>query len=296
MQYIFHYDLENEDLCLKAAPVLQDLHERYDLPATFFMLGRVLETRGKDLRAIFGESPLFDVQSHTYSHRMLRDNQMHGPGISLEELRKEISLGKRWVEEVFERECVGIRSGCGFYGGMSGTPERLQVIAEEGVKYISTDLRGPADSIPSGLQQAYWYSEEGFPDLLELPGHGWHDNVLKSKDQAWLLLPWPRFLEWGIPRRPAETPEEEFEVQKVWIDKALALGLDYLSLIYHPHSIYRISPDCRSIELIMKYLIDRGVSTTTYTAMYQRYAAQPEMTPGRTAWTWEGERLTGSLW
>ncbi len=295
-RYIFHYDLENPDLCLKAAPVLHDLHVKHEMPATFFMLGRVLEQKGAELRSIFGDDPLFDIQSHTYSHRMLRDSNMHGPGIPVEEVQKEISLGKKWVEDVFERECIGIRSGCGFHRGLQGESEKLGAIVEEGIKYISTDLRGPADTIPSGLVQGYWYDQDGFPDLLELPGHGWHDNVLKSRSSGWLCLPWPRYVDWGIPRRPPETPEEEFQVQKAWIDRGRELDLDYVSLVYHPHSIYAMSPDCKTVELIMQHVKEHGIPVTTYTALHKQYAAAPESVPGRDAWTWESERLSGNLW
>lgn len=296
MRYVFHYDLEHAEQCLLAAPELVRQHRERGVPATFFLLGRVLEQRGDDLRAIFGDDPLFDLQSHTYAHQMLRDNQMHGPGISHDELRREISLGREWVERVFDRPCVGIRSGCGFYRGLSGEADRLAIIAECGAQYLSSDLRGPCDSIPSGLQQAYWYADEGQPQLLELPGHGWHDNVLKAPGTShWLCLPWPPYVPWGIPGRPPATPEEEAAVQCRWIDRALELGLDYLSLVYHPHSIRRMSDDCRIVSLLIDALTERGVTCTTYTALYDDYRAAPATVPGRAAWTWEGERASGPL-
>lgn len=293
--YIFAYDLENPELCLKAAPVLVRWHERYEVPATFFLLGQVLDQKGEELRAIFGDSPLFDLQSHTYSHRMLRDSAMHGPGISLEEMRKEVALGKQRVEETFGRPCVGTRSGCGFFRGMQGEPERLSIFAGCGMKYISTDLRGPGDSIPSGLQQAYWYDEEGFPELLELPGHGWHDNVLKGFQKVQLCLPWPLAMPWGVPNRPVRTPDEEFAVQRVWISKGVALGVDFISLVYHPWSIYRLSEDCRIVELLIQYVKELGLPTITYTALYEHYAAEPQSVPGRNFWDWEVQGVQGPL-
>lgn len=296
-RYIFHYDLES-DTCLQAAPKLAELHRRYNIPATFFMLGTTLEKWGKELRAIFGEDPLFDLESHTYSHRMLKDNLMHGPGVSLEELKVEIERGIRLVEDTFERPCIGVRSGCGFYKGFRGERERLKVLWDCGVRFFSSDLRGPGDSIPAGLTQAYWYDEEGFPELLEMPGHGWHDNVLKMKQSGLafrLMLPWPLLLQWGIPNRPTETPEEELEVQKVWIERAISLGLDYLSLVYHPHSIYRMSEDCRVMELLMQYVLERGMPTTTYKQLYEYYRQHREAVPGREAWTWESEWIRGPI-
>ncbi|MDH7571588.1 MAG: hypothetical protein QHJ73_18580, partial [Armatimonadota bacterium] len=215
--------------------------------------------------------------------------------ISLEGLREELVLGKRWVEDTFERPCIGVRSGCGFFRGMQGERERLAVFAESGVRYLSTDLRGPADSIPSGLQQAYWYGEEGFPNLLEMPGHGWHDNVLKHPQPFRLCFAWPPVLGWGIPNRPVRTPEEEMVVQRAWIDRAVSAGVDYLSLVYHPHSIAAQSPDCRVAELLMLEVKARGLRTSTYTALYEEYASAPHQVPGRNAWRWEDELSTGRL-
>ena len=66
------------------------------------------------------DDPLFDVQSHSYSHRMLRDSPQHGPGVSLEDAEFEIAEGKRLVDEVFECDSIGFRPGCGFENGFCG--------------------------------------------------------------------------------------------------------------------------------------------------------------------------------
>ena len=289
-QFVFHYDLEHPELCLKAAPILAELHQKYNIPATFFMLGTVLEKKGPELKRIFGDSPLFDIQSHTYAHKVLRPSRMHGPAVDLDTLRSEIELGKRLVEDVFERPCIGIRSPYGYSNGFRGDAERLAVIVETGIEYLSSDLRGPADSIPAGLVQAYWYDLEGYPQLLELPGHGWHDNVLKQhpdRTHHWLALPWPTPLRWGIPSRPTQTPEEEFAVQKVWLNKAIEFKLDYFSPVYHPHSVYRSDPSCRVIELLMRHVREREIPTTTYSELNRRYRESPELVPGRDAWQFD---------
>lgn len=289
--YVFHYDFESEK-CVEAAPVLLALHRKYQVSATFFMLGRIVEAHAQRLKELFGDDPLFDLGSHTYSHRLLKDSRMHGPGVDLETMRSEIERGIRIVEDVFERPCLGVRTGYGFFNGFRGDVERLQIVASCGVRYLSSDLRGPGDSIPAGLVQAYWYDEEGFADLLELPGHGWHDNVLNGFFNQGPCLPWPPALPWGVPDRVPRTPEEEFEVQMTWLRRASDLGLDYFSPVYHPHSIYRKSPACETIERLLCHVVDRGIPTTTYTALYHRYAANPTALPGRSAWTWDDERAS----
>ena len=286
--YVFHYDLEDPD-CIKAAPRLAELHRAYEVPATFFMLGTALERYGDVLREVFGDDPLFDIQSHTYSHLMMKDNQMHGPGVTLEELDRQMRLGMERVEQVFERPCKGVRSGCGFYRGLRGNTERVRVIRDAGVEWLSSDLRGPVDSIPGGLVQAYTYQDDGAPGLLEIPGHGWHDLVLVDFDEKLLRMSWPLGVQWGIPNRPPRTPQEEFEVHRVWIQKAIELGLDFYSPVNHPHSVFHMSAECKTMELLMQYLAAEGIPTTTYTALYEQYTAKPESIPGACAWSWDDE-------
>jgi hypothetical protein len=121
------------------------------------------------------------------------------------------------------------------------------------------------------LGQAFHYDEEGFPDLLELPG-----RLARQRPQGLLPRPAARLAvhpPLGHPRPGPRTPEEEFAVQRVWVDRALALGLDYISPVYHPHSVYRTSPDCRVVELLMRYARHQGMATTTYGGLYHAYSA-----------------------
>ncbi len=284
-RYVFAYDLES-DICVTAARTIAEIHRRWKVPATFFILGKTIESHEQDLREIFEGDELFDIESHTYSHRLFKDSKMHGPGIDKRGVRKEVTLGRKLVENVFGSKCLGLRTGCGFYRGLQGEKEKLSVIWDSGIRFISTDLRGPDDSIPSGLQQAYSYDAEGFPDLIELPGHGWHDNVLK-REKPMLCLTWPRVLDWGIPAHPPRTPEEEVSIQKIWMEKAISKNLDCLSLVYHPHSIYRMDSDCRTVDLLIRAVRAVGMETSTYCDLYDYYSHDPEALPGREFWNWE---------
>ncbi|MDK1032347.1 MAG: polysaccharide deacetylase family protein [Planctomycetia bacterium] len=263
-QYIAAYDLESIDVGLAAAEKLVKLHRKHDIPATFFVVGKLLESDPSGFRSLLGD-PLFDIQSHSYSHKLLRDSGMHGPGCSLEEVKEEVERGKQLVEDIFGRPCPGMRSACGFTDGMKGQPEQLKIFCDAGLKFISTDLRGPADSIPSLLQQAYWYEEDGFADLLELPGHGWHDCVLKPYAIANVpIIPWPLPEPWIIPDKVPETPEEEFSVHRRWIDKAIERDLPFVSLILHPWSLVKFHPEAKTVDLLLSYVRQRGLGATTY--------------------------------
>ena len=100
-RYIAAYDTENLEHGVEAVTRLAELHRRHEAPATFFIVGQLLEREGSQYRALL-DDPLFDIQTHTYSHQILKDSRPHGPAVSLDEMEVEVGEGKRWVEEVFE--------------------------------------------------------------------------------------------------------------------------------------------------------------------------------------------------
>ena len=195
-RYIAAYDTESP-ACLAACRKIVEVHKRFAMPATFFIVGRTLDAHPAEYRELL-DHPLFEVATHTYSHRMLRDNVFCGPAISMEERRKEIFKGKEAVERVFERPCIGLRPGCGFDNALKGEPTVLELLQEAGIRYVSSLLWGPDYSLPALLTEPFSYEEDGFPDLWELPGHGWHENLLKDHNR------------WG-PRRLTLAPPSEGE-------------------------------------------------------------------------------------
>src|SRR5512133_1715599 len=107
--YIAAYDTESPR-CLAAVRKIVEVHKRFKMPATFFITGKTLEANTPEYKSLL-DNPLFEVASHTYSHKMLRENPFCGPAVSLEDKRKEIFEGKAVVEKVFGRPCVGLRPG-----------------------------------------------------------------------------------------------------------------------------------------------------------------------------------------
>lgn len=180
-RYIAAYDTESPN-CLAACRKIVKVHKQFEMPATFFIVGRTLDANPAEYREIL-DDPLFEIATHTYSHRMLRDNEFCGPAISLEEKQKEIFGGKDAVERVFERPCIGLRPGCGFDNALKGEPAVLELLRQAGIQYVSSLLWGPDYSLPALLREPFNYKDEGFPEIWELPGHGWHENLLKDHNQ-----------------------------------------------------------------------------------------------------------------
>ena len=76
-RYIAAYDTESP-ACLAACRKIVEVHKRFEMPATFFMLGRTLDANPAEYSDLL-DDPLFEIATHTYSHRMLRDNDFCGP-------------------------------------------------------------------------------------------------------------------------------------------------------------------------------------------------------------------------
>lgn len=268
-RYIAAYDTESLDGCLPAVEQLVALHRRYEIPATFFIVGTLLERDGKRYRELL-DDPLFDVQTHSWSHQMLRDSPQHGPAVPLDQVEFEIAEGKRRVEDVLERQCLGMRPGCGFEDGFAGAPQVLALLRKHGIKFVSADLRGPLGSIPNDMAQAYRYEADGYEDIWEIPGHGWHDNVLK-----WgALTTWfPPLYDFALPTRLPKTVVEVFAQEGRWLEHAVETELPFVSLVQHPWSIAKMDAGMAPTELLLVRARQLGMQFTTYLDYWKELSA-----------------------
>ena len=268
-RYIAAYDTESPS-CLAACRKIVEVHKRFEMPATFFIVGKTLEANPAEYRKLL-DDPLFEIASHTYTHRMLRDHEFCGPAVSMDEKRKEIFKGKEAVERIFERPCIGLRPGCGFDNAFRGEPEVLGLIKEAGIRYVSSLLWGPDNSLPALLREPFNYNAEGFPEIWEMPGHGWHENLLKDHN-LWgprRLTLWPPPFPEAIPHDFCKTPKDEFEVNKVFLDKAAETDKLFVSLIWHPWSLEKFDPAMKMLELMFTYVRKTGLNACTYAQLYE---------------------------
>jgi len=284
--YIAAYDTEMHETrrfglgvptCLEACRRIVAVHRRYRMPATFFIVGRTLEANPAEFRELL-DDPLFEVASHTYSHRMFRNHPICGPAASLAEIEVEIRRGKAVVEEVFGRPCLGLRTGCGFTDGLQGAPEILGLIADAGYRYVSSQLWGPDFSLPIPLYPPFTYAEDGFPGVREFPGHGWHENLLKGNNRIFgqgpaRVLLFPPLMPEAIPDRCIETPEEEFAINRIFLDRAVTESAAYVSLVWHPWSLMLFDPPMRMLELTFEYVQSRGLRPTTFARLDEELSA-----------------------
>lgn len=272
--YIAAYDTESPN-CLRACRKIVEIHKRFEMPATFFIVGKTLEGNPQEYTELL-DDPLFEIASHTYSHRMLKDNPFCGQAISLTEKREEIFKGKEMIEHYFNRPCFGLRPGCGFDDGFRNADEVLSLIQEAGYVYTSSLLWGPDYSLPARLLDPFSYEQEGFPNLWELPGHGWHENLLKNNNRMGpkRITLWPPEMPEAIPHEYITTAEQEFQINRVFIDKAVETNKKYVSLIWHPWSLFQFDPEMKILELTFSYIFQASLKPCTYMEMYNQIASE----------------------
>jgi len=285
-RYIASYDTERHlakgappPNCVDACRAIVDMHKKHNMPATFFIVGKALESAPDEYRRLL-DDPLFEIASHTYSHRMLRDHPICGPKVTPEQMREEICRSKVVVDKVFKgRNCVGIRPGCSFVDGLKGAPDALALVKEAGYEYVSSVAWGPDFTLPAPLNQAFTYAEDGYPELAEYPCHGWHENLLKGNNRAFgsqfakpmRVLSFPPLHPDAISPDFVKTPEEEFRYNnKYFIDSALAEKLDYVTLIWHPWSLSWFDPEMKMLDMTFRYVKDRGLESMTFEQLHHK--------------------------
>jgi len=271
-RYVAAYDTESS-ACLQACRKIVEVHKRLEMPATFFVVGRVLEANAAEFKELLAD-PLFEVASHTWSHKLLRDNAMCGRAVSADEKREEVFKAKELIERVFERPCVGLRPAVGFDNALKGATDVLELAQAAGYKYVSSLLWGPDCSMPALIEEPFHYGADGFPGLWELPGHGWHENLLKNHNRwgAKRLTLWPSPMPEAIPTQFVKTPEDEFQINRVFLDKAKELGKAHVSLIWHPWSLQTFDPEMKMLELTFAHARKIGLIHSTYRDLHAQMA------------------------
>lgn len=278
MKIILTYDTEEPNQCIPKLRKVFDAHREFDAPFTVFVVGRLLEEEGADLKRLMAEAPgLWDINSHSYSHaRMLPKAPWSGELSSPDEVYEEVTRGAQVVRDVLDRPCLGFRPRTGAGAGFRGCPTHLDALRTAGCQWASAYLRSTfADALPADLFGPYTYRPDGFDELIELPGHGWQDCMLKKfRDMTEFGVRWPS--EHAYPQKLVETPREEFEVYRVTMDAAAEAGLPFCCMVMHPWTmIHDKDPEGEAIRLVLGYARERGWEPSTLDAEAQRCRQDP---------------------
>ena len=250
--------------CIDGVRAVADVHLRHGAPASFFIVGDLLKAATTELRDILSD-PLLQVESHSFTHPNLVD-------IADDEriLRYELADSKKLIEDVFGDPVYGLTAPGGHVTGFEGQPMLLDILWEAGYRFVRTAAAGPCGTVPAPLTQPFWYAEDGYPDLLEIPNHAWHDNILTGQPGN---SHWPPVIPWGFPNTVPQNGREVYE--------AFAPGLDYLvenNLVtytpaFHPWSIYRISSSADQVDLMLSHAVRVGAQLCSARQAYEHIKA-----------------------
>jgi peptidoglycan/xylan/chitin deacetylase (PgdA/CDA1 family) len=233
-------------------------HEEFEAPATLFVCGRTL-VHNVDVLAPFVEHPLFDIQQHTYSHVLLKDDGWKG-GTFLasppEAVWQEITQTNEAFRRLLGVEIYGLRTPHGYFRGISDRPEMLEVVSDCGIRFISSWGRNAEGGNPTPMSiQPYWYADQGYPDLLEIPFQGWLDGT------------W--FEEFGIDRG-----REYAAVLVASADEAARADGVYGACFHDWAQIRYGEAETRWVNRLLSHCRAAGIPLSSYAEYYQQRLSQ----------------------
>ncbi|MFP6901811.1 MAG: polysaccharide deacetylase family protein [Opitutales bacterium] len=242
--------------------------KRHDAPASFCIVGKVLERAGESLAGLLKDNPLFDIASHTYSHMGISSDK---PEV-LQQFSEELEHTSDLILRYFGARPIGFCAPGGFYKGLQGHPKPLGILWEQEYQFIITDGVGPPEQpMPAPFTQPYWYANDGFPQLFEVPVTGWHCNLLFNtggQSNGW--QPAPGFADGTILEKLPATVDEGFQARKKEFQYAIDNNLVY-SPAMHPWSVYRLDPELNHLEWLIEMAREEGIPIMNCRQLYEKY-------------------------
>jgi hypothetical protein len=84
---------------------------------------------------------------------------------------------------------------------------------------------------------------------------------------------WPAELPEAIPTAFIGTPEDEFAINRVFLDRGARDSLAFVSLVWHPWSLARLDPEMRMLELTFRHARTLGLEAGTYADLLARVSS-----------------------
>ena len=268
---VVSYEGERLSECLAGVRAVADVHLQRQAPATFFIVARLLEAARSELVEIL-DHPIFDIASHSFTHPDIKD-YLHDD----HRLRHEIVDSKTAIEDAFGREVLGFTTPGGYEDGYIGEPKVLEILQGAGYRYLRSVGTGPHFSMPAPLHQPFWYGAEGCGELLEIPTHAWHDNVLTGQHG---LVSWPPTLPWDYPTKMPTDAQGVYEAYAPGIEHAARAGLLTYVPTFHPWSIYRVDKRASHIGMLLDHA-DCVLDICSCAQVYEQVRADPELAAAR---------------
>jgi peptidoglycan/xylan/chitin deacetylase (PgdA/CDA1 family) len=260
------YDTESDN-CLAAIKKIVHVHEKYGVPGTFFLVARLLKAQGHEYKALLKGHPLFEIASHSMTHLLLKAHRWCGEAGPAEQFPAEIKGSKEELEDLFECPIKGFRSPVGWPDGLSGERYLLGLVREAGYEYTSSASWGENTTLPAPIRDYFTYTDDGFPELIEFPLHGWHENVAKGQTRISLdkLQPeGPHPLPELKLTKALKTPADEIEMNRKLMQAGLGMNAPYVTPIWHPWSLDKFDPAMDMVHGVIQAAQELKIKTHTF--------------------------------
>lgn len=264
---VLGYDFEGtKDEDIEGLLAIYEVHKKFRKPFTLFVLGKILDVPMvsnllKELLQRDSKYKLMDVQQHGYSHVVFKKHAIANGCLDLSEVKEEVLRTSSLISMHFEKLCIGVRPPQGHYRGFQGDGDLLAVLDSCGIRYISSDLRGKEDRFPSSwkdnsgnYRQPYYYIIEGFPEMLEIPTHGWSDNYLYGMSK--------------YVKTEERSKDDVLNYYLEHLDLAVRNNLVFAPL-FHPWVCGTKDSKAWVLEGLVSSAIERNVLVLNYTQLYE---------------------------
>ena len=105
---------------------------------------------------------------------------------TLDQIRDEVRPTTALLRDTYGVACAGLTGPYAYYRGLMDRPDILEVLWDEGIRFTRTDGRNEHDWHPVRHRPAaVLVRGPRFPDMLEIPIHGWHDCVIRDEVLGW---------------------------------------------------------------------------------------------------------------
>jgi peptidoglycan/xylan/chitin deacetylase (PgdA/CDA1 family) len=251
------YDVESNDTGLVENFLNETIkvHREFNAPCTMFVTGKVLKKNFKRFKQLLNER-LVDLQQHTYSHKFLFKTIVMDDGKNQQIFRAghlwQIAHDVRRAQNIFRElgvKCSGITAPFCYYRGLADRPEVLKILYKNGIRFIRSYGRNQNDWQPVAMEvQPFFYSLQGFSDMMEFPIQGWQDGY------------WRNTYGW-------KDVDGYITYLKENIDYIATKELTW-GYLQHDFTSLRENPDMRIMREFLSYAIKKGVKINTYKEEY----------------------------
>ena len=247
-----------DDTTAASLEIISRNHNELGARATLFVCGRTL-LHSLPAIARASKDKVFEIQQHTYSHVLFKPDIWEGGVFKPsppEALMHEVTATSALLKQHLGVECMGLRTPHGYYQGLSDRPDLVGILDQAGIQYVSSWGRNEANGNPTPIEvQPFWYTEQGYPDILELPFQFWLDGT------------------WFEAHGP-DRGREFLGVLKAGVDEIVEKDLVY-GVAFHDWAMLRYNEEKIGwVRGLMEYALESGVDVMSYGDYYARMVSE----------------------